>query len=116
MLRIGDAVATHAAAAQVGNSAHIAGAPSVSDDILFGSDTQIGANLQATALLDGKVGVPHDRGVGHDAGSPDDEVGFKGLTGGEFDLAVYRAGQLGVKVNLSPSRGQIVDNPQARLE
>ena len=113
VLGVGYAKAAHSPAAEVGYGAHVAGAPGVFDDVVFGANTQVGAYLETTPLFDRQVGVAHDTGVRHDAGGPHNEVGFEALSGGKLNLAIDRRGQLRVEVNLCSPLCQVFDNPVA---
>ncbi len=63
VLSVRHAVAADALTRQVGDRAHVTGAPGVLDDRAIRShDAQVGEHAQTAALLDRQVGVADERG------------------------------------------------------
>ena len=81
VLGVRNAEPADSASGEVRDRGDVTGAPGIRDDLVIGSDTEVGARDEAAAFFDREVGVAHDLRVRHDACGPDDEVGLEGLTG-----------------------------------
>ena len=115
VLRVRNAESADTATGEVGNGADVARAPGVVDDVLAIRNSEVGLDLQPSAIIDRQIGVLEHR-ARHHAGSPDDQVGVERLTGGQLDLAVNGGGQLRAEMNDRFALGQVLENPVAGLQ